>query len=82
MAKNNKKILAREVEEKKGGKRKAEEKGPSMRSSVATRTEAIEDRQLGPHKLRHRLLQLIISKKLICAFSSAVFQSFVAKFFT
>ena len=56
MAKNNKKILAREVEEKKGGKRKAEEnKGPSMRSSVATRTEAIEDRQLGPHKLLHRL---------------------------
>ena len=56
MAKNNKKILAREVEEKKGGQRKAEEnKGPSMRSSVATRTEAIEDRQLGPHKLLHRL---------------------------
>ena len=27
---------------KKGGKGKAEEKGPSMRSSVATRTEAVD----------------------------------------
>ena len=40
---------------KRGERERPRRKGPSMRSSVATRTEAIEDRQLGPHKLLHRL---------------------------